>query len=311
MQVRGKEGELQRPLFWPINLQVLDRPVPLGNNLLETISQAIITPEAYEEIVKTIPPDAATKKLLDVMNRSGDEVTGFEGDTTGLVSEYIGRCSTSQEVEKQLIDSGKELLAFLTQQDKEVPNEVAAALRGQSCTVRALLVIDDMNRLLATHLKSERRTAVEEYRQRNLDAIAQEDREHQERERTRNEMEHGRFTLNTSGIYPGIRSDPPGVSYIPRFVGNRLVEIAEHIVVPKLPPENIEILRRLTPKMFRRGYQVPKQQGPLDAAEVMELVRKGGDPVARGIAEWFREFERNAQNILREQSLRENIDRQP
>jgi hypothetical protein len=236
------------------------------------------------------------KLMLDTMNR--------EIDLTALVSEFHGYLSRPDEVYEALTDTGLEEIELLKKQPPGLQIEVNQALEGYSCTIPALMYIDERHGEITKKLKNNRLNEAEQFKENNLKTISSALREIDSTTPT-TEFEK---LFGVKRPYQPLR---PGVYYEPSYADRnktQLSKIKRKIIVPKLPQVNREILLQLTPFRFQRGkynnYEIPITKPKRFILEI----RKGGDEMARSIVLMIQEAWRSRGEIKSAEDLKQALE---
>lgn len=191
--------------------------------------------------------------LLDAMN--GDH------ETTRMIHSFIGLCHTPEEVQAQLDEIAMHIQTQLKEEPIELQENVYRTLKSKDfCDVDALLWLDKKHGELARQLNDLQTPEAKAFQQRNIDVIH--------------------------------RMPKNDIIYIPTYWQNmRLTDVTQYMIVPKMPEENIQILRQITPVFFKRESDYPDQD-PSTQVGFMQQFRKAGHPLARGMATFLQEQKR-------------------
>ncbi len=240
-----------------------ESPPPFINGLIQNREACVVFSQSdFHELVQTA--DARTSKLLaDQMNR--------QIDTTGFVSEFIGRCTTPEEVQSELGDIALKVLLKLQQESPELQDDVHRLLIATPTTpieYGAFLWLDKQHGEIMDDLAQKRTPEAELFRKRTEYKIKQ--------------------TPNTDVMYIPEYSTPPIYAYHSDVNLCHLVTIQRFIHIPSLPVENRELLEQLTPTVFKRETDTP-DHSPNTIIGFMQQFRKAGDPLARALAQKLKE----------------------
>jgi hypothetical protein len=193
-------------------------------------------------------------------------------DTTGFVPEFIGRCTSPEEVQSELDDIALRVLLALQQNPQELQYEVRNLLiakpDGGAISHEAFLWLDRQHEQIMDELAAQRTEEAEQFRKRTNEAIKQ--------------------AKNTDVLYtPEYSANPIFAKY---YDGNscHVLRVTRHVRIPTLPEENRKILELLTPKVFKREENTPDRP-PATVVGFMQQFRKAGDPLARALAETLKE----------------------
>ncbi len=246
-------------------LGYIEKSSPYINPLLRNNDNILIFPEKFGDIINQADRFEEVT-LLDQMNR--------QTDVTGFVSEFVGRCTTPEEVQAELDAIADRVLHHLANEPKKLQNNVTKTLTTTSfCTLDALKWLDIQHGELVKELKAIRAPEAEQFRQRNIEAI--------------------RKTNNTTIIY------------VPTYwSGDRhLTEVTRYIHIPQLPKENQQILNQLTPIFFNRNQGFLEKNPTLNIKFIREF-RKSGDALTRILAQ-------NLEESAQLEAYRNYVENQP
>ncbi len=279
------------------SLTVFNKPF-FVNELLRIVQPGSISPKMFAAIVKESRAfDLNT--MLTAMTR--------QIDLSGIVPNLAGVYEDPQDVLEVLMNLGHAQLIKIARFDADLQEQVFETLKGnQGTTLRALLVLDECQREVIGQLL--------EVRQQSPLALA-----------LRQATEEALIALyrNPHNLYSPMFDDvigydersvmytgEPHICYHQHMYGGSVVEIWQFFFMPKLETIRLpkpfekyrvgEILNRITPKAYQRGYVDDDQFNPRTPAGFMGLLGKVGGALPRLIA---RQVKKNEQ--LREQFMRE------
>lgn len=256
-----------------------ESPPPFINGLLQNREASIVLSQSdFRELIQ-IADSRTPKLLIDQMNR--------QIDTSGFVSELIGRCTTQEEVLSELGDIALEVLLKLQQEPQTLQDNVHNLLIAKPDTqvdYNAFLWLDKQHGKIMDELAQKRTPEANLFRKRGEDMIKQ--------------------TPNTDVIYIPTYSSQPVLNQFSDAYLCHVVAIQRYMHIPKLPEENRKTLEQLTPTVFKRETNIPDH--PSDTiVGFMQQFRKAGDPLARALAQKLKD-----KTILQE-FAEQHIDRLP
>lgn len=256
-------------------LRRIEAPPSFINELLQAYPDAVIDEPIFEGI-RTQAKAYNFQLQLDQMNG--------EVDRTRFVSEFAGICHSSDEVQEKLDAIAYEELEKL-HENPQLRKEVFATLAKETCTMDALLWLDEEHGKVTQQLRNSRHPEAEAFKERNVEAIRQAETEAQK---------------PPSLLYAVFKVEPPRkqtpeVLVVPTYDHGKLTAIKRNIFVPYLPAKNRELLLRLTPLCFQRDL-TSGEQDPTTLTGFMSHFRKAGDPLVRATAHVIRDIRKNNAN---------------
>jgi len=278
-------------------LTVYNKPF-FVNELLRIIQPGSITQEMFAEMVnESRAHDINT--LLTAMTR--------QIDRSGVVPNLAGVYDDPQDVLEVLMNLGHVQLLKVTRFDPEMQMEIFETLKGnQGITLRALLVLDECQREVISQLIQVRQQSplALALRQANEHALKE---LYKYPENLHSQMFDEVISLaDRCMIYTG----EPNICYPNREYQGGVVEVWQFFFMPKIGEIRLpapferhkvgEILERITPRLYKRGYVDDTQYDPRTPSGFMGLLGKVGGALPRLIA---RQVKKNEQ--LREQVMRE------
>ena len=228
-------------------------------------------------------------------------------DVSGFVANLAGTCDRPADALAHLAALGKQELDTLQQKadiDEKIPNEVFETLLGQNVTLRAVLILDDMQGDVVRKL-----TAIREgspialaFKEANKTAL---------RDLYAREGELRRpFHLLTTEEQMKLWSGKPRIGYA-RYDTNHAVHAVNHYFLrPDLRSVRIpafgnqtarDILTAITPDYFNRAHRTSDMHdNPQTPEGLIALLGKISHPLPRFIAEYLKKDTEVHQRILRE-----------
>jgi hypothetical protein len=290
------EVEMEQPKPLQV-LTVYNKPF-FVNELLRILQPNEISPKVFTEMVSDSRPyDQNT--ILTAMNR--------QIDNSGLVPCLAGTYEDPQDVLEALLNFGHQQLIRISRLDPEMQIEVFETLKGDHETsLRALMILDECHEEVIHHLdlvkqRSPLAQAIDAGAKKALvdlymnpknvaspmfdDVVAYQDR---------------------SVMYAG----EPHISYPKHMYEGAVVEVWQFFFMPAVDHISLaepfsrhcvgEELRKITPKVFRRGIINDNDYNPRTPAGFIGLLGKVGGALPKLIA---RQVKKNA--VLHERVMRE------
>jgi hypothetical protein len=270
------------------------------NELLRIIQPGSITPEMFAEMVnESRAHDINT--LLTAMTR--------QIDRSGVVPNLVGVYENPQDVLEVLMNLGHVQLLKVARFDPEMQTEIFETLKeNQGITLRALLVLDECQREVISQLIQVRQQSplALALRQANEQALKE---LYKYPENLHSQMFDEVISLaDRCMIYTG----EPNICYPTRVYQGGVVEVWQFFFMPKIgeirlpaPFERYivgEILERVTPKLFKRGYVDDTQYDPRTPSGFMGLLGKVGGALPRLIARQVKKNEQIREQVMREEA---------
>jgi len=271
------------------SLRIIEAAPPFINQLLKAYPDISITEDVFDKIQRQASA-WDTQLMLDHMNG--------EVDRTRFVSEFVGICDSSDQVQEALDEIAYKELNKLAKEPVQLQEEVFSTLQKETCSMDALLWLDTEHGAVTQQLKLERTPEAQSFRERNILAIEQ-------AEKASNEQELSFFTLLLSGVQHS-QKETPALRYLIRYQNGNLTEVHRRVTVPFLPKENRVLLEHLTPRVFQREYT----SGELDPRTLKGFMwhfRKAGDPLVRVTANAIRSIRQTREETIKIQANEDRI----
>jgi len=232
-----------------------------------------------------------------------------EYDVSGMVPNLVGVCKGPQEVLKVYTDIAHSQLTVLANEGRDIYNEVVQTLTGQDFSIRALVILDDIQRNVISRMLT--------YRQSSDLALA-----------TRQAMEDALRKLYSTpvkirseifdkalrlGELDGQWQGVPNICY-PRLIQNGEVrEVWQYYHLPRvefirLPGHQQKLtvmqeLKILTPDFYIRDSSYDDHYDPESPIGFMGLLGKIGNALPRMVVELLKRNDQITRQVLREDEV--------
>lgn len=280
-------------------LTVHNKPF-LVNELLRTLQPGAITPKMFADMVN----ESRAYDLNTILTAMTRQI-----DCSGVVPNLAGVYTDPQDVLEVLMNLGHTQLLKIAQFDSELQDEVFETLRGNwGTTLRALLVLDECQRDVIGQLTRVRQQSplALVLRQSTEDALKA---LYKNPENLNSPMFDEVISLDDRSV---IYSGEPHIGYTGHVYNGGVVEVWQFFFMPKVdeirlrPPFERykvgEILHKITPKAYTRGYVDDNLYNPRTPAGFMGLLGKVGGALPQLIARQVKRNERLREQVMNEEA---------
>ncbi len=220
-------------------------------------SQEIREPVPFSrELLTKLPISEPLFKTFEERSRAHEEaflatlMTRQGGDATGLVPN-LGAFHGPDDVKEVLLRITQPHVTSLLALPEQEKHNIIQVLQGAFSTPQALITVDTIFGKIVQELQGYRTQTSRNMRERAYQALG----------------------------------SPPFITYTPVWMNKRLVSLQQMYNVPPLSSESQEIVRRITPDVFKRAtgdFIFP----PLSLEGFLRNAGKVGHPMAREIAQY-------------------------
>lgn len=252
-------------------------------------------PPFVNEILKAIKPDTFSimdfRKLIeesskfDINTMLTDLTRQF--DVSGLVPNLAGSCSDAEEALKFMSDIGHKHLLALSSQEKNIQTEVMETLSGSDFSLRAMLILDEIQRDVIGELMSLRKkwplaTAVRQASETALREL------YKTPIKIHSDVFDKAILLNEREV---LKQGEPRICYPSMVVDGGVLEVWQYFHLPKL--ENVvlpghfnkftirQVLENITPKFYIKNSSYDDRYDPQSPVGFLGLLGKVGNALPR------------------------------
>ncbi len=278
---------------------VYNRP-PFINGLLTAIKPSAIPLQVFNTMVDQ-------SAIFDVNTMLTDMTR--EKDVSGLVPNLAGICIDYKDSFKMLTDIGHRELLALSKLEKEIQTEVFDTLLERDFSLRAILILDEIQKNVVGKLKKIRESSPLAKAIRDASEAALLD--------LYKSPKRLRSSIFDKAIQPKDRSillkGEPRIAYPKLVVDGNVLEVWQYFHIPRV--ENIkltgnfskftvgQILDKLTPEYYYRESGKIDRFDPESPADFMGLLGKVGNAIPRLIIADIRRNERIQDMVMKEDAV--------
>ena len=273
---------------------------PFINEIIATIRPEKLSVREFNKIIQ----ESAIydiKTMLTAITR--------QKDVSGLVPNFAGICNDYKEVFKAMTDIGHQELMTLSTLDKDIQVEVNETLTGCDFSLRAMLVLDELQKdviekLTKIRQKSPLAMSIRQAAEDSLLLLY----------KSPNKMHSDIFdeAINYDDRVVLTRGEPR-ISYPREVVEDFVIQVWQYFLLPHA--ENIhltghfnkftysQILDNLTPEFYIRGSKYDEHYDPESPAGFLGLLGKVGNALPRLIVKQVKQNARINEMIMKEDAV--------
>lgn len=280
---------------------VYNKP-PFVNEILDEIRPDGISHWLFDKLVK----ESRMYELSTILTAMVRNV-----DLSGVIPNLAGAYTDPQDVLELLTNLGHRQLLKIDRLDQIFQDEIFAALKGNRCTLRALLKLDESQREVIEQLTQIRQSSPLAQAIRQSTEGALRDLFHHP-EKMVSELFDQVLSLHEKSV---LYHHEPRICYSTRIKNGNVVEVWQFFFVPRIetlrlpapfkPLTVVEALEKITPHMYTRKYGDDGTFDPRTPSGYIGLLGKVGGALPRLIAAQVEQNELLRKKLTSEYDLSE------
>lgn len=278
---------------------VYNKP-PFINEILDVIKPETLSVRDFNRLIEE-SSIYDVNAMLTAMTR--------EMDVSGLVPNLAGTCNDPQEVLKILTDISNKQLISLAEMEKEIQQEVHETLTGRDFSMRAIVILDEIQKDVIREL-----TVI---RQRSPLALAV----RQASEEALRQLYQSPIKIHSDVFDKAIRLDErdvlehgaPRISYPRHVVDGNVTEVWQYFQIPHVQKIRLpghfgkftvgQVLESITPEFYIRDSRYDDKYDPESPVGFLGLLGKVGNALVRLIVTQVKRNGRIKEMVLREDAV--------
>lgn len=278
---------------------VYNKP-PFINEILSVIKPETLSVRDFKRLVEESSIyDVNT--MLTAMTR--------EMDVSGLVPNLAGSCNDPQEVLKVMTDIGHKQLMTLSNMGKEIQIEVQETLTGRDFSMRAMVILDEIQKnvideLTAIRQKSPLALAVRQATEVALRLL------YKSPTKIHSEIFDKAIRLDERDV---LEHGEPRISYPRHVIDGNIHEVWQYFQIPHVEKVRLpghfskltvgQVLECITPEFYIRDSRYDDRYDPESPVGFMGLLGKVGNALPRLILAQVKRNNRIKEMVLREDAV--------
>lgn len=273
---------------------------PFINEILSVIKPETLSIRDFDKLIEE-SSIYDVNNMLTAMTR--------EIDISGLVPNLAGTCNDPQESLNILTEISHRQLMYLTGLGKEIQQEVFDTLKGSDFSMRAIVILDDIQRNVIEELTIIRKRSdlAMAMRQACEDALGQ---LYKSPLKIRSEIFDKAIRLDERVV---LEHGVPRISYPRQMKGVDVVEVWQYYHLPHIRTVHLpghfgkltvgQVLENITPEFYIRDSRYDDQYDPDSPVGFLGLLGKVGNALVRMIITQVKRNTRIKEMVLREDSV--------
>jgi hypothetical protein len=278
---------------------VYNKP-PFINEILSVIKPETLSVRDFNRLIEE-SSIYDVNAMLTAMTR--------EMDVSGLVPNLVGTCNDPQETLKVLTDISHKQLMSINEMEPEIQQEVRETLTGRDFSMRAIVILDEIQKnviadLTAIRQKSPLALAV---RQASDDALRQ---LYKSPIKIRSEIFDKAIRMEERDV---LEHGVPRISYPRHVVDGDVVEVWQYYQIPHVQKVRLtghfgkltvgQVLESITPEFYIRDSRYDDRYDPESPVGFLGLLGKVGNALVRLIITQVKRNSRIKEMVLQEDAM--------